>query len=291
MRTHITGIDHGVILVDNLDDGQARYERLGFTVMPRGLHSARLGTANHTIMLERDYLELLGVVTPTAHNEVHRNNLAKGQGLHALALTMDDADAAAVELGGRGIETAPPVSFSRPVRMPDGSAAEAAFRILRLAPNVTPHGDMFLCEHRTRDAVWVPGSTAHANTAMAIAAIVIEVAAPEAAATRYRALLADGTATAIPGGAALVSPTARLEFVTSAAIADRYSAIDMRGLAQGWFKALRIRIHDAAAAKAVLSSTEIKFATMSSGVILIPPSESCGVILELSTDPPAPRPS
>ncbi|MFD2856181.1 VOC family protein [Seohaeicola zhoushanensis] len=59
--THpVKGIDHCFALVDDLDDAAAQYGALGFTLSPRGMHSAAKGTANHTIMFPEDYFELLG---------------------------------------------------------------------------------------------------------------------------------------------------------------------------------------------------------------------------------------
>ena len=57
---HILGADHVVIAVRDLDAAAAQWRRLGFTLSPRGTHSPLLGTGNYTIMLEDDYLELLG---------------------------------------------------------------------------------------------------------------------------------------------------------------------------------------------------------------------------------------
>ena len=48
-----------VILVRDLDAARDRYESFGFTMSPRGFHSEHMGTANHTIMLQHDYIELL----------------------------------------------------------------------------------------------------------------------------------------------------------------------------------------------------------------------------------------
>ena len=61
----ILGLDHAVVTVRDLDGAAEAWRRLGFTVSPRGTHSAHLGTGNYTIMLDPDYIELLGVLTPT----------------------------------------------------------------------------------------------------------------------------------------------------------------------------------------------------------------------------------
>ena len=61
----IAGIDHAVVAVKDLDAAAANWKQLGFTVSPRGTHSAHMGTGNYTIMLGEDYMELLGVVKAT----------------------------------------------------------------------------------------------------------------------------------------------------------------------------------------------------------------------------------
>jgi hypothetical protein len=64
----VIGVDHAVVVVGDLDRAAENWQRLGFTLSPRGTHSAKLGTGNYTIMLDPDYLELLGVLTETEHN-------------------------------------------------------------------------------------------------------------------------------------------------------------------------------------------------------------------------------
>jgi hypothetical protein len=81
MRRAITGIDHCVVLVRELDAARSRYQRLGFTVAPRGLHPPDHGTGNHTVMLEREYVELMGVVAPTCQRTLAPRALAaRGDG-------------------------------------------------------------------------------------------------------------------------------------------------------------------------------------------------------------------
>ena len=63
MRIHLKGVDHVVIAVTDLDQAAADFQRLGFTLTPRGRHTT--GSENNCVMFERDYLELLGV--PVAH--------------------------------------------------------------------------------------------------------------------------------------------------------------------------------------------------------------------------------
>src|SRR5206468_11277690 len=67
MNDIVTGIDHAMVLVRDLDRAAASWRRLGFTLTERGRHT-RLGTHNHCMMLGRDYLEILGIVEPTPDN-------------------------------------------------------------------------------------------------------------------------------------------------------------------------------------------------------------------------------
>src|SRR5215470_4326541 len=65
---NVIGVDHAVVMVRDLDKAAQGWRSLGFTVSPRGTHSAHMGTGNYTIMLDPDYIELLGVLSPTEHN-------------------------------------------------------------------------------------------------------------------------------------------------------------------------------------------------------------------------------
>ena len=60
-RSGITGIDHILLAVRDLDAARMGWTRLGFTLSPRGKHLGR-GTGNYCIMFLRDYIELFGVV-------------------------------------------------------------------------------------------------------------------------------------------------------------------------------------------------------------------------------------
>ena len=65
---NVIGVDHAVVMAKDLDKAAEGWRRLGFTISPRGTHSAHMGTGNYTIMLDPDYIELLGVLSPTEHN-------------------------------------------------------------------------------------------------------------------------------------------------------------------------------------------------------------------------------
>ena len=99
---NVIGIDHVVVMVRDLDEAAETWKRLGFTLSPRGTHSAHMGSGNYTIMLDPDYIELLGVLTETELNAPARAFLAKREGVERIASTAIDSTAGAGEIRARG---------------------------------------------------------------------------------------------------------------------------------------------------------------------------------------------
>jgi len=183
MLDHVLGLDHIVVAVSELSASAERWRALGFSVSPRGLHSDYLGTANHTIMFEDDYVELLGVLAPTDFNRPTRDFLAAGAGLERLAMRTDDAQAALDTLKRGGISATGPFEFRRPVELGSGGVGEAGFRIFQWPLEPAPAGvRLFACQHLTRETVWLPDLVSHANGARALSRIEIVAEDPPAAA-------------------------------------------------------------------------------------------------------------
>src|SRR4030081_919172 len=99
---NVIGIDHAVVMVRDLDQAAENWKRLGFTVSPRGTHSAKMGSGNATIMFDPDYMELLGVLAATEHNAPARAFLAKREGIERVAITAIDSGDGAEEIRARG---------------------------------------------------------------------------------------------------------------------------------------------------------------------------------------------
>lgn len=235
----VTGIDHVFLLTADLDAAAADWSRLGFTVTPRGFHSEHMGSANHTIMLEEDYVELLGILRATPHNAGHRARLEGGEGLHAIACRIADARAAVEALASLGVATTGEVlDFERPVDLPGGRRGTAAFSVATFAPGMSPRGHVFMCEHRSRDAVWVPEWTTHANGARALAAIVARAADPAALAARYVPLFAGGSAGEVEGGVRVETGSAPILVLDDAGFAARYPGLDADATPLNGFAAL-----------------------------------------------------
>jgi hypothetical protein len=160
-------IDHAVIAVRDLDQAAADFRGLGFTLTPRGHHS--VGSQNHCIMLGSTYIELLAAPKPHPWLDYYRAFLERGDGLAAIALSTEDADAACRGLREAGVAAKEPMDLSRPV---EGGVAR--FRLVQVenAPVV------FVCQHLTRDLVWRPQWQRHANGATELSAASLAAPRP-----------------------------------------------------------------------------------------------------------------
>lgn len=279
--THpVTGVDHVFLLVKDLEASRGQFARLGFTVSPRGLHSAHKGSANHTIVFPEDYLELLGIVADTEENLPRRAMLARdGEGLHAVACRIEDAAAAGPALAAHGIATTALSHFERPVPLPDGGQGLAAFSTLLFAPGEIPLGISFMCQHRTRDMVWRPELMEHENGARGLAGMIAAVAAPEAVAGRYARLFAQGAVEPAQGGFMVRTGSAPLHFLEEAALAARYPGLDTGATPRGAFAALQIAVAETGPARAVLEAAGIPFVRTAGG-IAVDPAHASGTVLE-----------
>ncbi len=213
MTGAIGGVDHCIVLVRELAAAREGWERLGFRTSPRGVHSAHMGTANHTIMLADDYIELLGTVSETEQNERWRDRLAgTGEGLVAVALRAFDAPKAAEEVAALGFAPLPVVHFGRAVALPGPGAVEATFDVFHLRDMVAEETRLFFCRHNVPGATWPPGMMDHPNGAVAIESFTILADDPVAAAERTARLLGR-SAHRRDGSHAIETGRARLVFV------------------------------------------------------------------------------
>ncbi len=282
MSHPVKGIDHCYVLVHDLDDAADRYRAMGFTLSPRGLHSEAKGSANYTVMFPDDYFELLGLVRATELNANRRAALEnQGQGLHAVACRIDDAEAAADALAELGIGTRDPSSFERPVPLPGGDTGVAAFSTVAYAAEEVPLGTVFMCQHKTPETVWIKELLQHANTACGLDAIIALSARPEADATAFARLWADGKM--VQGRLGVTVETgvnsAPLVLMREQEMTAHYPGADLSRIAQKAFAGLRVKVADLDTARDCLGNAGIAAIETPDGVA-VPPECGCGAIVE-----------
>jgi len=276
---NVIGIDHAVVVVGDLDRAAENWRRLGFTVSPRGTHSAKMGSGNYTIMFDPDYMELLGVLIETEHNAPTRAFLAqRGEGIERVAFTAVDSAAGAEEIRARGYEPVGPTDFERPVTMPDGSLSAAKFRIFQWPIAEAPGGlRIFACQHKTRDTVWIPELMKHANGAKRLRRALVVSPEPAKEASHLARMIdreakaeADGSL-AVPSG----SDRADFVFLTKEQLGRRYPEVSLAGLPERGGAGLVLATSDLAAAEKAVGSSGVR----SAGAVCVAPAAANGTLL------------
>lgn len=278
--SHILGLDHVVVTVRDLDAAARQWAGLGFTVSPRGTHSALLGTGNYTMMFGEDYLELIGVLQETEHNKPTRDFLSQREGLERAAFTTDSAAEGAEELKARGLSPLGPVHFGRPVELPDGTVGEAKFNVFRWPLHENPGGmRIFACQHLTRETVWIPELQRHANGAKRIMRVEILAADPKAAAEHMSHLI-DEPASVSGDGWRVPSGGKRADFLfyDVTGFARRYPEAVRAGAAPGGAAAIVLGTADVDAAAKAIGAPAVQH----DGVVSVPANAANGIIVSFT---------
>ena len=166
------------------DDAAHLFEGLGFQLTPRGFHPT-LGSINHLMVFEHDYLELIGL--PPGGDIVRQELIDSPVGINGLVFASSDAAATRDDVVGRGFEAQPVQNFSRPLVI-DGAEHEARFAAVRLALNSFAAGRVYFCQHKTPELIWRREWMDHPNGATGIAELTIASADPLATGAHYARL-------------------------------------------------------------------------------------------------------
>lgn len=277
MAQPLSGIDHVIVAVADLERARLAWERLGFTLTPRGRHLQQ-GTGNYCIMFPRDYLELLGVVDAAQGTGGLDAFLKSGEGPRGLAFATRSGDATAAELARRGLHPGAPRDLSRQLELPEGTVLPR-FKLVSLPPAETPGLDAFVCQHLTPELVRRPAWLAHANGATGIAGLTIMVEATEPLRDAYDRLFGSGVNTTddvltVHAGAH------RLIFATPDDVATLYPEADIpldRKLPA--IAALTLRSSDPARTADHLTRWHVAHDELADGSVLVPPAEATGTLL------------
>jgi len=271
----IAGLDHAVIAVRDLGAARETFTRLGFSLAPRGLHST--GSSNHNIMLGQDYFELLQVPQSNPLQAYYHEFLRRQEGLAALALTGTDLQAALPALTRAGFLPSTPLDFSRKVT--SGSrTGTARFRLANLATDSTPGALLFICQHFTRELVWLPELQRHANGATGLAAVAF-VAEKVAYLAGVYGRVFGAWPERIDEGLKVETGSAPLAFCTRQSLQERLREVILPERAAPHAAALFIRVAERAVAGRVLREGGFSPKRMSDGSWAIDAPAAHGVAM------------
>jgi catechol 2,3-dioxygenase-like lactoylglutathione lyase family enzyme len=186
----IQGVDHLVVVVNDLDQATRDYEQLGFTVVPGGQHP--VGSHNALISFaDGSYLEIIAFYREAVD---HRwwEPLRMGERLVDFCFQTDDLRGDTKKLKDAGAAINDPVPWSR--KRPDGYELKW---LLSLATASDRGVAPFLIEDLTPRTERIPQTFQHKNGAIGIEKVTVAVGELARIARWYTALLgADGQAIA-----------------------------------------------------------------------------------------------
>lgn len=283
MPAGILGVDHPVIAVADMDASEKVYQKLGFTVPPRGSHM-EWGTGNWCIMFADDYLELRGIVDASRYTHHLDEYLAeRGEGLMGLAFATADAEASYKTAIESGLKPTAIKDLTRKFHLPAGDAFPS-FRIVYLSESDAPGLlTSVICGHKTPEIIRRPEFLVHPNTVVGVSSITIVVANPAGYKAAYENLFgaekvkeaSDALIVTFPRGS-------RLEIVTPEGAAVRGVALPNAKLP--YHPAMTLAVTDLEKTKSVLTDNGVPFTAGKEGQsVTVAPAHTCGVLMTFST--------
>jgi catechol 2,3-dioxygenase-like lactoylglutathione lyase family enzyme len=280
-QTWMTGLDHPVIAVRDMTAARAAYERLGFTIPPRGSH-VQWGTGNWCIMFPRDYIELRGIV-----KEGHTHNLGeflatRGEGLMGLALGTQDAGTSRQALVERGFHPQPVKGLTRNFELADGWVQPRFSLCFFDEAETAGIMSVVYCHHLTPELLRRPEWLEHANGAVGVAGLTGVVEDVSAAAETHRRWFGESAVSWQDDDLHIRVGKHFIRLMTADKARQAFPEIQDTGLQRSpRLLVLTLRTNDFAKSERFLSSQKVPFRETSNSLI-VEPAAACGVTIEFT---------
>jgi len=274
----ISGIDHTLVGVRDLEAARGTWEALGFTVTPRGRHIG-WGTGNYCIMLESGYIELLGVVDPSQFLNNLDGFLQRREGLMALAFGTDDPAQCAAALKSSGVVFEGPKGLKRKLELPEGEVLPA-FELLYLDREATPGLNAFITHHLTPEMIRRPEWLRHANRARRLISVTVVTEDPVRTVIGYLPLFGPDRVQVSDAMTVVDTGAGRIRFVTPKGLRTLYDALlPLPSHDVPWIASMKIEVADKGRCRDFLKDRNVPFVKTGKGC-LVPPEVANGCIIE-----------
>lgn len=284
-------LDHLVLPVTDLVTTRARLTRLGFTVAADARHP--FGTENACVFFaDGIYLEPLAIGSRDEADKAMRDGnqfVARDgafrfrngeEGLSAIVMGTSDADSDHAAFRAAGFSAGDQLSFSRVMKLPDGSEIEPSFKLSFAADLRSPDFFAFACERVNMPPADRSALERHENGVTGVARIVLSELEP-AAFEDYLRLVISGEAREGVGGLSILAANASIEVLDPAMLQSTFGVprSSERGL-RG--EAVVFRVGDLAATARLLAGNGVNHVRSSGGMILVPREPGQGTLFAFS---------
>ncbi len=282
------GLEHPLVVADDIDDLAERYRKLGFAPTRRGFHP--WGTATQLVLFPDNFIELMGIADPDLLDEPSETGFRFGRFIarqldrrEGVAMVALHSDGIQADMAARGVEPDGLVSFRRSVTLPDGTPDEAVVSLAMLMDEERPSLSYFLCQQHRPEFVWVPEWMDHPNGAEAITRITYAVGEPLAVWSRYARIWGEAALTELDNGFSVATAGGELLLLDRMTIENRYQRIP---LPWGWREeacpvAITLRVRSLMALHLHIMTSGVPYMRMDDR-LLIAPAQAGNVILEFA---------
>ena len=280
MTNGITGIDHPVCGVRDLDAAKASFEKLGFALSHRRQFQS-WGNANHAVLFPHSFIELIGIVDAAKFTTPGlKEFLAEGEGIMGVTLCTNDVRAARERLVRNGFDPSDLNETAIDLLLPEGPL-EQRFRWVKLAADKTPDMYFFLMTALTpENRAPRPEYLHHANTATGIKALSVVVEDPAKLRPVYESLFGTKDRVGRPDQADIFTGHGSFRFVTKDAFARLHAGVPVPAAHKPPFiAAMTLTARDPGAAAAHLRKSGVPFIERD-GAVRVAPEHACGMVLE-----------
>jgi len=282
-------IDHPVIAARDLDAARISFERLGFTVPPRGSH-VEWGTGNLCIMFPDDYVEIRGIIDAsrfTMHLDKHLD--AHGEGLMGVVFGTPDIERSHAEMLQHGVAAGALQKLSRNFEHPEGWT-QPSFKLC--APEVDDIEGLMhvvVIQHLTPDLLRRPEFLMHANTCIGVNALSGTIYEKRRVAGKLRRLLGEDEVTEDFDGVRVVLQSGqRLELLIPGEYESKYGTIAESPEPQTpRLGAMTLRVASTDGLRDALGVRGIPFTEQAPGLIRVSAEHACGATLLFTESAPA----
>lgn len=281
----IKSIDHPVIAVDDMASSAKVYEKLGFTVPPRGSH-VEWGTGNWCIMFADDYLELRGILDP----ERYTINLDKvieqyGEGLMGVAFGTDSAQGNYDALVANNMTPEKPVrELTRNFELAEGWVQPRFSLCFPNDQDIVGLMHVVCCQHLTPELIRKPEYLLHANGVTGVISMTGTITDIETTQQAQIRLLGKDAVQRVGDSLHMTLPNSQQIHLLSSEDyqATEYTKLSRKEDKQSHLGAMKLRVDDCKKIQKVLTDANIPFETSDSDSVLVAAEHTCGVVLEFS---------
>ena len=267
----IENIDHPVIASAGLDATRQQFERLGFTVPPRGSH-IEWGTGNLCIMFPDDYIEVRGIIDAsrfTMHLDTHLEK--HGEGLMGVAFGTSDVKRSFEQTTANGINTGELRRLRRNFEHPEGWTQPSFELFAPDAEDIEGLMHVVVIQHLTPELIRRSDFLSHANGCLGINELSGTIVDVGSCATKMRRLLGNDAVTENDDGVLLTVPSGQTICLSEA---------DTAGLVS-----MTLRVADLQIAADLFGQNDIAF-EFDGQNIRISPDDACGAVLVFTETAP-----